>query len=369
MIPQTDDKKALNSTLITKRKYYVDNIRAFCILLLFPYHTAMIYNNWGEAFYVNSKPNDLLSTFVAVVSPWWMPLLFVIAGMSSFYALSLRSAGEYVKERVKKLLIPLLVGLVTIIPLQTYIADIFHNGYDGSFFEHYAVYFTRFTDLSGADGGFTPGHLWFMLYLFVVSMVLLPFMKKFVQENMQYKFDKMNYAGLFCLFIVVLLCTPILEIGKSVGEALACFAIGFFILSNEVLQEKLQKKVRLSGVLTFIFLAIRLFMWKSGNAQGLIWDIEHRIYLWSAILFALGLGKRFFDATNKVMTYLSKAAFPLYFFHQTILVVLAYYVLKYVELMWMQYVVICVGTFIISILCYEVFRRNKITAGLFGIKR
>ena len=230
------------------RKYYIDNLRVFCILLLFPFHTAMIFNNWGEAFYIHGGDSLPASFFMMCVYPWWMTLLFVIAGMSSYYALSHRSVKEFVKERVNKLLIPLLVGLVTIIPVQTYVADVFHNGYSGNFFEHYAVYFTRFTDLTGYDGGFTLGHLW------------------------------------------------------------------------------------------------------------------------SGILFLLGLAKSFFNKTNPLMSYLSTAAFPLYYFHQTILVVLGMLVLKYVDEMWIQYVIVCFGTLILSVLCYEICRRNHITAKIFGIK-
>ena len=147
------------------RKYYIDNIRTLCILLLFPFHTAMIYNNWGENFYINGTEEYLPSLFNVIVYPWWMTLLFVLAGMSSYYALSKKSSKGYIKERVHKLLIPLIVGLIIIIPVQSYIADIFYNGYSGNYLEHYKIFFTRFTDMSGIDGGFTPGHLWFIFYL------------------------------------------------------------------------------------------------------------------------------------------------------------------------------------------------------------
>lgn len=116
------------------RKYYIDNLRTLCILLLIPFHTAMIYNNWGEAFYINATKEYVPSLFVAIVYPWWMTLLFTMAGMSSYYALQKKSEKQYLSERVHKLLIPLCVALVVLIPPQTYIADVFHNGYSGTFF-------------------------------------------------------------------------------------------------------------------------------------------------------------------------------------------------------------------------------------------
>ena len=197
-------------------------------MLLFPYHTCMIYNNWGEIFYITGVPYSLPSNFVSIVYPWWMTLLFTIAGISSFYAFKNRTIKEYTKERVEKLLIPLLVGLVFIIPIQSYIADIFHNGYTGGYFEHYKVFFTKFTYLTGQDEGFTPGHLWFMLYLFVISIIMLPIMNKYSKSSKKIDGSKVRMVHLLPMFIVILICTPILEIGgKSIGYSLACFAIGF----------------------------------------------------------------------------------------------------------------------------------------------
>ena len=66
------------------RKYYIDNLRWATILLLFPYHTAMIYNDWGENFYVRSAPVDSISSFVIATYTWFMPLLFVVSGVGSY---------------------------------------------------------------------------------------------------------------------------------------------------------------------------------------------------------------------------------------------------------------------------------------------
>ena len=104
-------------------------------------------------------------------SPYFMPLLVVLAGISTKYALQKRTIKEYFIERVKKLLIPFLFGTIVFMPVMPYLADLFHNSYSEGFFRHYAVFHTRYTDLSGADGGFSVGQFWFLLYLFVISIV------------------------------------------------------------------------------------------------------------------------------------------------------------------------------------------------------
>ena len=128
-----------------------------CVLLLFPFHSAYIYNNMNELFYVNGTPSEALTAVDLCVYPWWMTGLFVLAGVSAMYALNKRSVKEFMSERIKRLLIPLLVGVLIIIPPQSYIADIFHNGFTGGYFEHYRTFFT-ITDFSGNDGHFTPGN-------------------------------------------------------------------------------------------------------------------------------------------------------------------------------------------------------------------
>lgn len=54
---------------------------------------------------------------------------------------------------------------------MTYIADKLNYDYQGNFFQHYTVFFTHFTDLTGADGGFSVGQFWFILYLFLISLI------------------------------------------------------------------------------------------------------------------------------------------------------------------------------------------------------
>lgn len=88
-----------------RKMYYIDNIRWICILFLFVYHTCMIYNNFDEGFYVWAGENAYLSGLIIVCSPWFMPLLFVLAGISTRYALKKRTPREYILERIKRVLV------------------------------------------------------------------------------------------------------------------------------------------------------------------------------------------------------------------------------------------------------------------------
>ena len=153
------------------RKYYIDNLRWLILLVLIPYHIAQAWNTWNEPNYIFFEGNRFISSIIVFFSPYFMPLLFLLAGISTRYALKKRTGREYLTERVKRLLVPLLFGTIVLMPVMTYIADLFHNSYNGGFIQHYAVFFTKFTDLIGADGGFSFGQFWFILYLFIISVV------------------------------------------------------------------------------------------------------------------------------------------------------------------------------------------------------
>ena len=107
------------------RKYFIDNLRIFCILLLFPFHNVMMYNDFVERWYVHIAECIQASFFNISVYAWWMPLLFLLAGMSAFYAFEKRTVKQYLMERVCKLYVPLAVSLLLVIPVQPYIADVF----------------------------------------------------------------------------------------------------------------------------------------------------------------------------------------------------------------------------------------------------
>ena len=126
----------MNGQSAETRKYYIDNLRNYTILLLFPVHTFMIWNDFGSRFYIWQGENRILSTCIVAVNPWFMPLLFVLAGMSARFALERRSFREFVVQRIRKLLIPFICGMLLLVPFQSLFARKFFYHYTGSLWEH-----------------------------------------------------------------------------------------------------------------------------------------------------------------------------------------------------------------------------------------
>lgn len=353
------------------RKTYIDNLRWISVLLLFFFHIFMIYNSYGENFYIKGANIKATTTFIIVIWPWFMPLLFIVAGISTAYALQKRRVGVYLKERVTKLLVPLIAGILLLIPAQTYFAECFHNGYTGSYFAQYITFFTKVTDLTGYTGGFTPGHLWFILYLFVISLFSIPFILILRKLKLKHDVGKLPVFFLLFLFILPLLGTLVLNIsGKSLGEYFAYFMLGYILLSNEDVQQKLEKRRLLLLVIGLIGAAAIVFMWYGIlHISGLAYDIFLRLYGWSMILALLGAGRKYLNIKNSFTNYMSHASFSVYLFHQTWIVMSAYYVFQLTDNAYIQMVIILPSSVLLTFVSYEICRRIKITRFLFAIKK
>jgi len=353
------------------RKYYMDNLRWLTILLLIPYHAAQAWNTWGEPNYIFFEGNRLISSIIVFFSPFFMPLLFVLAGMSTKYALQKRTMKQYFFERVKKLLIPFVFATITLMPVLTYLGDKFNYGYSGSFFAHYRVFFTKYTDLIGADGGFSVGQFWFVLYLFVISVVFIGVYM--VQNKLKLKSKEKTTPYFLVVFAGVPL--PILSEflsvgGKSLAEYLYLFLIGYYLLSEEDCLEKTERyKWRSLGVgLVAAILNVYLFLW-CGTKYAVINTIAKFVAEWCMVLAMIGTGKKVLNFSGKVHRYMSQRSFLFYILH-FVWIVLFQYVLRNMlgQHTILLFVLPVVLAYVATFLCCEVCIRIPVLCFLIGIK-
>ena len=347
-----------NNTVL--RKYYIDNLRSFTIVTVFLYHIFMLYNNWGEDFYIHGESLLIPSIFNLIVCFWIMPLLFAVAGISSRYALERRGTVEYVKERVSKLLLPFIFGVLFIVPVQPYLAGIFFNG-QAKYFDS----FTKITDLSGYDGAFTPAHLWFILFLFVTSMGFLPLMIWYKNKGKGTLGDKVPLIliilmGLFPCIVQNDIFEAVEFSGKSILESSAYFLLGYFFLSNDNLLEKLQK---------YRFLLLGLFFLYAGFTVFILDGEFYEMASWLSILAFLGLAGRYLNFTGKITGYLSKSSFGIYIFHQSWIIIAAFFVFKVTDDPILQIPLVFLSSILLTFGTNEVCRRVSILRIMFGLKK
>ena len=90
---------------------------------------------------------------------------------------------------------------------------------------------------------------------------------------------------------------------------------------------------------------------------------------WSWVLMLVGYAKKYIDKPHRIHGYVNQAIYPFFILHQTIIVILAYYVVKVNETILTKYLFIVLVTFILSIFIYHILiRPYNVTRVLFGMK-
>jgi glucan biosynthesis protein C len=112
------------------RRHDVDWLRVMAVLLLIPFHSAVIFNRYAEWYVTNETPSLALGAFAYFLSQWRMPILFFISGVGTGFALSSRKPWEHVRERAGRLLLPLAFGVLVIVPPQVYLWRRSDPGYE-----------------------------------------------------------------------------------------------------------------------------------------------------------------------------------------------------------------------------------------------
>ncbi|MFM9958679.1 MAG: acyltransferase family protein [Phycisphaerales bacterium] len=98
------------------RRSDLDAVRSFAMLLGIALHAAMAYI--GTAWMLSDEPAEpLLGIFVAGVHGFRMPLFFLLSGFFTAMLWHRRGLGGLVSQRAKRILLPLAIGCVTILPL------------------------------------------------------------------------------------------------------------------------------------------------------------------------------------------------------------------------------------------------------------
>jgi len=358
-----------------ERKNYVDNLRTLCILLLFPYHTGMIYNGFFNTYYVYYGYMKPMDDFLMIVNWWYMPMMFVLAGISSYLALKKRSSLEFLKERFIKLVIPCLFTILLVIPSISYVAEIFHNGFSGNFLSQYLKYFTNYKDIFGYTGGFTPSHIWFVADLWWIIFSSFLLMLYFVRHKEKIRIYKMSLFMIYLLFLFPLALTPIFIIGiYSLGQNFAIFMLGFMILSDENILEKLKKNMWLCMIIAILSLITTLYIYNKIGHQNYLKNKTIMVYvlenftMWSCILALIGLSQNLLNMRNKITKYFSDISFQIYLFHHSFIIIFAFFVIRSISSIPLQFIIIMFISFILTLILCEIVRRNSILSFMFGAK-
>ena len=352
---------------MNSRVNYIDNLRTVIVSLLIIYHLGIAYNSWGEANYIFFERVNLIASIVVFISPWFMPLMFLLAGVSAAFSIRKRGYSEFIKERFIRLGIPLLFGIIIINPILSFIADQSHNGYDGNYFEHYPIYFTRFTDLTGYDGGFTLGHFWFIAVLIIISCLgcgVIKFIDCISRSNR-------NIMLIINCFVIILAIAvfDVTFFGKKIPTYLCVYLLGYYLFSN---QEFIKKLVKIKILFVFVFVLssiMNTILFVYIEDYALLNNICNYLSFVTGIPALICLAKGYLDYSNKISRYCARLSYVFYIVHFPIVVLCQYFIsLTGVGSIYNFVLSLFISTILSCSVCY-IIEKNAVIGCLFGLKR
>jgi hypothetical protein len=174
------------------RLAYLDWLKFFVVLSLAPFHAALSFTGMGVVYVYDTPIRDAflngtfhgargplaMQLFTVFLDNWFMHLLFLISGVGAAVSLRKRTSGRFIGERANRLLLPLLLGTLIVISFQAWLRALSFGTFAGSFFSFYPHFFNGISTGPASRFNFDYGQLWFLLYLFVFSLVALPLFQR-----------------------------------------------------------------------------------------------------------------------------------------------------------------------------------------------
>ena len=380
---------------LNQRRHDLDWLRIIAILTLLFYHTGMIYVSWG--WHIKSQETSQpMEEVMRWLHRWRMPLLFFVSGAGTFFALKKRSFGAYAGERVRRLFVPLVFGMFVIVPPQIYIEWLFRGRFSGSYADFYpeVLKFQSYHD-GGTGGAFSWHHLWFICYLFFYSLLSIPVFRWLKSESGQRFTDRIGrliarpggamWLGAVVIFISQITLKPYFP-DETHGltndwayfvKNLLLFWLGYVLISRPAFWQILtdQRRILLTGTLicTVLLYAIRA-VYDTEGPDVLAWEIAYLIdtdcLTWFSVLATVAYGYRYLNVNRPILPHLNEAVYPFYILHQTVIVLIGYYVLTKTNLgVYDGFLVVSLSTLVTCIAIYVLLIRPfKLTRFLFGLK-
>jgi len=357
------------------RHDFLDWLRVIAIFVLIFFHTGMIFVGWGWHV-VNPQTIPSLVWPMDIAHRLRMPLLFVIAGAGMWFALRNRDTVHFLRERTIKLLLPLIVGMFLIVPPQIWFERLLQGQWHGSYASFYLSRVLQFEPYPAGD--FSWHHLWFVLYLYVYVLLLLPAMLWWKRSTFRPAPGKWLFLlGLPLALNEILLKARFPETGNLINDwyvfnhYLLLTAYGYLMASIPGIWQWLAscRHMALGAGVALITLLIVLFHTSTIQHDSMADHMLAGTFTWLCVMAFLGYGQRYLSFANPLLLWAREASYPVYILHQTVIVAIGYQVIQYSWTPWTKYFVILLLSIVSCLLLYQYcLRRFTVLRLAFGMK-
>lgn len=383
-------KKFMTIESKSERRHDLDWLRLIAIIILLFFHTGMLFNPW----WWHVKNNQISESFrywMVWLHYWRMPLLLFISGAGTYMALSKRTPGQYAGERFKRLFIPLVFGMFVVVPPQIYYEHIQeYNGY-------LDFYKTVFEFIPYPKGSFSWHHLWFIAYLFVYSLLAIPFLV-YLRSPKSDSFKRSAFrilsspGGILLIPSVIILITQIIlrpyfpEQTHALADDWAFFTFyllfflfGMLCYSMPSLWESIgqnRKHLLVASIFILVpfyglylhFQKIIFFPWDQKTIET-AFDVTAIFGSWFWVITIIAYGQHFLNRPHPWLKYANEGLYPFYILHQTAIIAIGYYVCQRPWGIFVKFWIVSLLTLIMCVgIYFLIIRPFNVMRFLFGLK-
>jgi glucan biosynthesis protein C len=335
------------------RIHFVDWLRVLAIAGVFAYHTFRPFNE--EGWHVkNAETSAALDAGMAIFWSFGLATLFLLAGAGARFALRRRSWQTFVRERTARLLVPFVAGTLLLGPLQGFIEAKQRLAYPGSFLDYLGVWAGDLVDrLAHASSPTIAGigyHLWFLGFLFAISVLALPLLRWLMGDRGSRAVDALARAMrprgatlAFALPIAAMMTTGVL-LGTDDHDWFeffwytAYYLVGFVFFADDrflaAVRRDLRAALAVALVSTTLLVAtpvggLLTTMDEGFDAAHFMAGVLFALEGWAWTLVVLNAGLRFRRFQRPVSAALGDAVLPVYVLHQPVILAVAFFVVQW----------------------------------------
>ncbi len=111
----------MDAPQVSTRRPELDLLRIIVVFGLIFFHAALVFDSEDDFYVKNADTTGVPMIFAGFVVIWAMPMLFLVLGVAAWHLLRRRGAAGFAGDRLLRLGLPLVVAVVTIIPIPQWI--------------------------------------------------------------------------------------------------------------------------------------------------------------------------------------------------------------------------------------------------------
>lgn len=364
----------------SRRRDDVDAIRILtCFSVVFGH--ALIVFALGMHYHVKDpSENALARTIYELRHGWSMPAFFLVAGWSALTALRAKGPRPFWVNRIRRLLVPFLVGLVLLAPMIKFFElksgfDLrpsgphTTSGLDMGYLDFFLLYWQRIKLT-------TWSHLWFLGYLMIAIVVTYPVLRALLRRN---RVLPEGNAGRTLIYLPPIVLGGILILGQgwwpyypnliddlpNLLYFTLLFVAGAVIAADPAATRAVEAerwRLFLGGIAALVVM--------TQVTETDIGRLLAACAAWGIVTGMLGIGAGLTFRRGPVFRYLTDAIMPLFILHNAVIVVAAFYLVR-TDLAWpVKFLILFAAGIGVSLILYQLFIRHiPVMRFLFGAPR